>query len=218
MKKLMQLFVLGFVLFNTACTPIGIEGSGNIISEKRAIAGNVHIISVSSTIQVTLLQGDSLSVVAQSDDNLLPFLETTLNGDALMIRHKDNVNLRNMHAAVTITVPQLKGIQMGGTSTLKMPKPFHFQDLQVISSGTGAVILQGSVRNLEIKQSSTGKIKAFDCPAEKVDIHNFGTGNTEVNVLREMFIVLGGTGDIIFKGNPLLMSSQISGTGQLKRF
>lgn len=214
----MQVFALGLVLFATACTPFGIEGSGNILSEKRVIVGNINQIAVSGIINVLVLQGDSLQVVAESDDNLLPFLETYLNGDVLMVRHKDNVSLRNMHSAVTITIPQLKGIQTSGTSTLKTPKPFHFQDLQIISASTNDVVLQGSAQNLEIKQSSTGNVKAFDCPASKVDIHNFSTGDTEISALQELFVVLGGTGDIIFKGNPLLKSSQISGTGQLKRF
>ena len=219
MKQFIPIIALFLILTSTACTPIDfVEGSDLIRTESRLIHTRFNHISLASTIDATLIQGDSFSIVVKGNDNILPLLETYLtHEDVLMIHFRNNTSLRNVKTEVIITAPQLKGIQIGGTGNLIIPKPFHFNDLHLNMAGTGDATLNGSAKNMIVKQSSTGTIKAFNCPTDNLEIDHFGTSDAEVTVLKEMQIILGGTGDIIFKGNPLLKSSQISGTGKLKK-
>ena len=57
----------------------GIEGSGDVITETRDVAGFRRIVLVGEG-NVIITQGDSESLEVTTDDNLMQYIETSLNG------------------------------------------------------------------------------------------------------------------------------------------
>ena len=93
-----------------------VRGSGNVRSEKRPVAG-FSSVDVSGIFQVEIVSGKDYSVEVQADDNILPLIQTNVDGDTLRIEMGDKVSTRS-DMIVRITAPNIERVETTGASKL----------------------------------------------------------------------------------------------------
>lgn len=174
-------------------------GSGNIISNIRNV-GSFNVISASGSVYVTLQKGPQ-SVVVETDDNIMRYVETAVSDNTLKIRLKNINNLRNATVNVYVTAPVLKDIDASASAEiaskgsitsdseieLKASSGSRIQiDLDAPSvkadaSSGGSVIVSGRTRNLTAKSSSGSNVNALSLKAENATANASSGGSVKVS-------------------------------------
>lgn len=103
------------VLALAACIP-GIAGGGHVVSERRIVQPWTKL-DVQNGMSVTMSVGESY-VTVRSDDNLLGYLETYVDGDTLVVRERPRTVLYATVAEAIIANPVLEGVDVSGGSHL----------------------------------------------------------------------------------------------------
>ena len=219
MKKFFVFSVLcTFLLSMSSCIPDKITGSGSITSENRTVSSTSFTeIRIEGSMNVNVKQGDSVKIVARDYANLLPYLETRVSGNTLVIAYRDNAWLNNTQGEVTVTMPKLANVELSGSGDVGTIGAFNFTDLGLSISGSGNFSFSGSAKNLNAKISGSGDIRAFDMPTENATVKISGSGNIQVNVTRLLDATISGSGDIVYKGAPSVNTS-VTGSGRVKKF
>jgi phage shock protein PspC (stress-responsive transcriptional regulator) len=137
------------------------EGKGQF--EKKFDVRNFSKIDVGGAFIVTVRQGDSFNVSADSDsqDNI-DDLDVDVKGETLEIEYRDKFSFsrRNDRTRIIITMPKLAGLDLSGASTAKV---IGFKD-----------------KNQDIDVSLTGAVKAaIDVDARMIDLNATGAANAD---------------------------------------
>lgn len=96
-------------------------------------------------------------------------------------------------------------------------------DIQTVNSGgvdaaltgSGNVSIHGSASTLDLHMSGEGDFADHDFIVEKVDANLSGSGNAKVSVSYQLNANLSGSGNLTYKGNPSIMATSTSGSGQV---
>jgi Putative auto-transporter adhesin, head GIN domain len=219
MKKFFVFAILSLVLVSmNSCIPERITGSGTITSENRTVSNtNFTEIRVEGSMNVSIKQGDSVKIVAKDFANLLPYLETRIVGNTLVIDYRDHSWISNSVGEVTVTMPKLSSVELSGSGNIGTIGSFRFDDLSLLISGSGNFSFAGSAKNMNAKITGSGNIRTFDMPTENATVKITGSGDMQVNVTRLLDATITGSGDIVYKGTPSVNSS-VTGSGRIKRF
>jgi hypothetical protein len=219
MKKffVFSIFCTLIVSMNS-CVADRIVGSGTITSENRIVSNtNFTEIRVEGSMNVNIKQGDSVKIVAKDFANLLPYLETRIVGNTLVIEYRDHSWISNSQGEVTVTMPKLSSVELSGSGNIGTIGSYRFDDLSLLISGSGNFSFVGSAKNMNAKITGSGNIRTFDMPTENATVKISGSGDMQVNVTRQLDATITGSGDIVYKGTPSVNTS-ITGSGKVRRF
>jgi Putative auto-transporter adhesin, head GIN domain len=238
MKRLFFLTILFPALF-TSCRYMGgerIRGNGNIKTESRT-TGQFSSVDVSSNIDVYVKQDSVAAVKIETDENLLEYMQITVDGGTLKIREEKGYNLRpSKSIKVFVSGPSFKHFEVSGacdiytenniTSTdpitinlsgacnvkmdLKTPK------INVDLSGAGTITLKGETKDFIVDGSGSTDVKCFDLMTENADIEMSGAGDAEVFASVKLDVHVSGAADVKYKGNATVNQS-VSGAGSVKK-
>jgi hypothetical protein len=91
MKTTLKLIVLLLTLSLTSCNGNlnlidGIDGSGNVVTEKRNIETPFTKIQASTGVEVILEQGSPSEVEVEVDDNLMKYIVTLVENGTLILK------------------------------------------------------------------------------------------------------------------------------------
>ncbi len=87
-----------------------------------------------------------------------------------------------------------------------------------LHTGAGDVVLRGRVSaNANLYSGHLGTIDADELRCRFVNINNSGVGDFRCWPTLELNVQINDAGDVYYRGDPLGISSQISGTGELIR-
>ena len=249
MSRFTKVFIILMVIatVTTACAvpfrPRVIKGSGNIIVEDRKVSGFDKIL-MSGVGKVIITQGDSESLSIETDDNLMEYIKTEVNGDTLEIGFEDNVVFSSGSGGTAvdptdgfifrINVIDLHKISIPGAADIEMEKIktdnfdislsgaglVSFDDLDagtlnVLISGAGDVNLAGRVENQVVTLSGLGRYQAFNLESQETSITISGAGDAEVWVMDDLDVTISGAGDVKYYGNPSV-NPAISGLGRIQ--
>ncbi len=236
-----QVIVLSF-LFVTVLTSCHfadgerIRGNGVVKSELRA-PGSFSGIEAGGAVDIYVKQDSAVSVKIETDENLLPYIETYVNGEMLVIRNKRGYNLKptgkikvyvsakDIHhfnaSGASDIISQNKfvtneniTIDLSGASTaeLQLQAPKIDADL----SGAGTITLLGQTKDLSVDGSGASNIRCFDMMAENTRVHISGAGDADVFASVTLSVSVSGAGSIRYKGNATV-TKDISGAGSVKK-
>ena len=181
-----------------------------------------------------LKQGNTPSIELEADDNLLPYIETKIEGDELHLSPKKGYNINpSKPITVWITLATLKEISASGQVDLVTEGAFkgssleanfsgrvdaqldlQYDKLEVSMSGSGKMKLNGRANKAEISLSGSGEIDAPDMEANNMEIAISGSGNANVNVSKKLDIAISGSGNVKYKGAASVQQS-VSGRGKV---
>lgn len=224
-----------FSVFSLSCYAQRITGNGNIQSQMRE-TGNFHKIDCSGTFHVFLTQGNETQVKVETDENLLPYVITEVNGNTLDLKIKKDISVNpSKSIKVYITLPELDALNVSGvckvqsqntlqsdhlkigvSGTADMDLKISTASLKTAISGTAKMNLQGKATFAEFQISGSGNVMADNLIADNTEAHISGMGKLHVNAQKKLKVSISGMGKIWYKGNPAVNES-ISGMGKIMK-
>jgi hypothetical protein len=214
------------------CGKETVKGSGKIVNEERHLS-EFKTIKLKGVGRVVLTQGRPHTINIETDDNIMPLIETEIQNEQLVIS-QGNYNLRPTKLDFNITVAHLEGISISGAGDVTGKSRFVSDDFAARISGSGDMQLELDVANLETsisgsgsmnlsgqsgrydaEISGSGKINAFDMQAKNVSLKISGSGDCKVNATEILHARISGSGDVFYTGHPRI-TSKISGSGSLE--
>jgi hypothetical protein len=214
------------------CSKETVKGSGEVIAEERQLS-EFKTIKLKGVGRVVLTQGQPHTINIETDDNIMPLIETAVQNNQLIIS-QGNYNLRPTKMDFNITVAHLKGIAISGAGDVIGKSRFvsdnffakisgsgditlelEVEELETTISGSGSMNLAGQTDRHDASISGSGKINAFDMQTQNLSLKVSGSGNCKVNATETLHARISGSGDVIYKGHPRI-TSKISGSGSLE--
>lgn len=191
-------------------------------------------INAGDDLSIIITQGDTNSFTVNAPDNMLPQIKTTVENNTLSIITEGNIKNQE-DISITITVKKLASIISEGAANIKSSNELICDKLTIETNGSGDInlltkaneinastngsgnmMLKGSTQKLTATTSGSGDINATNLEAKKVNAKTSGSGEAKVFVLESLTANISGSGDIIYKGNPVDRNVNISGSGAVR--
>lgn len=238
LKKAFSLFIafaLSFCFYSCDTDCLSLEGTGPMI-EKSIETENFNAIENNIETNLVLQQGESFSINAFGQSNIIDHIEFTVSNSKLNIGFKEKCVTTNYDSlTIYIILPNLKSLEINGSGQATIKNKFQCENLNLSISGSGDIIgsletrdklnasiagsgsirLSGSASEASLEIAGSGEIHAFDFPTTKSSISISGSGDAELFAIETLEVSISGSGDVNYKGNPKI-SSSISGSGELK--
>lgn len=226
----------------TACKKNGLvcyHGNGNSITEQRT-TGHFDAIDLRISADVHVEQSATYSVSVTASENLMDIIKTEVHGTTLCIDTKKNKCINgNDDIDVYVTMPELRKLDISGSGDIESKNKFNAPDLEMHISGSGNIEMDslnttdysisisgsGNVRlagtqtatSQTIHISGSGDVNTLDLATDNCDIHISGSGKAQVWAVAKLTAEISGSGDVIYKGTPLV-SSSTSGSGSVRPY
>ena len=196
-----------------------VEGNGRIKTETRNVAG-FHGVSMSLSGSVEVRVGATESVTIETDDNLLPLIETVVENGTLKIRSNGrNVNLSSRHMKLVVQSKGIDKLALGGSGSI---------DADALKGGKISLDLGGSgninVKNIEadalsVDLGGSGELKVGGGRANKLSLAIAGSGNVDLGRLQSdnASVSIAGSGDATIAARERLDVS-IVGSGNVNYY
>lgn len=215
-----------------------IKGNGNVKKEARTVSDYTSLSSHGS-VNVEITYGNSNSIEVEADENLLPYIETTVENGRLTVRSKKNVNLKSRSKMVVyVTMNTINSLQLSGSGNINGEGAFKnagktsigvsgsgninlkfdsFKDLDLAIAGSGNMDLKSNnaANNISAAISGSGNIDCSDVSSNDVDAKISGSGNIKVVASNGIDAKISGSGNVYYKGNASNISSKIAGSGKV---
>ncbi|MBS1736433.1 MAG: DUF2807 domain-containing protein [Bacteroidetes bacterium] len=227
--------LLGAAIIFTGCNIAGgryVTGNGHIKSENRKITGFTGV-KTSGSINLVIIQGNDFNVSVENDENLIPLVVAEVKNGVLVVHYKNDYDINDDHATVTITAPAFNSVSISGSADvksngiLKSDNEISFSisgsgditanvdapTIKFAGSGSGDINLEGSTKNFECRMSGSGEIKCANLKAENVDLSISGSSDSQVYASVSLKTKVSGSGDVTYYGNPQNPEIHIAGSG-----
>jgi hypothetical protein len=211
----------------------GVQGNGVAKTDTRSLAP-FKAVDADSAVDVEIHLGAVQSVRVLGDENLLPLIETRLDGDTLRIRETKGVSSRNP-LKVVLTMPALDKVAQSGAGDL-LVDGLDADAFTFSSDGPGDAHLSGKVAHLTLNSGGAGdvllsKLQADDLKLtmsgpgdlhlqgmlKRLDAHVTGAGGLVVDQLEgPATLDLNGPGDVSLSGPVTEVSANVNGSGGLR--
>lgn len=209
-------FLIAAISFNS-CTLDNnrVVGSGDL--QKRTYnATNFHSIQLGSVINLEIEQSEETSIVLESQENLMDYIEIYIYNNTLYIDAKDAVNLApSKKITVYVTTPEIRSIESNGTGDTYCASVFDdLSDINFEIDGTGSIDFAWSDANsINVELDGTGDIFLVG-NGNSFDANIDGTGNLDFDgEYTTSFITIDGTGSCFAKGATNNNTVKLNGTG-----
>ena len=210
-----------------------VNGSGNVVTEDRQVSGFDQV-SVSGAGELTLTQGDEESLKIETDDNLLPLIESKVHNGVLSIGPREG-NLRPTEGIhYQLHLKKLSDLQLSGAvraeaDSIKMDRlglgisgaakvSVAHLDTQALStqiSGAGSASATGRAERQVIRITGAGNHHALDLKCAQAEAHVSGAGHAFLWVTESLTAHVSGSGGVEYRGDPRV-ESHVSGAGRVK--
>lgn len=203
-------------------------------TEERAVH-DVSRIKIRGGIDVELAPGPS-SLKVEADENLLRYIETVEENGWIVIKTKDNMNLRSDNPIrVFISTERINAVHISGSANVKGQGKFSGAeklDIDVAGSGdvvldvntpqinvdiegSGSVTLSGETKDANIDIAGSCSYRADKLLTENTDIEIKGSGDAKVYADNNLRADVMGSGTVYYRGKARVHSST-AGSGSVK--
>jgi len=231
-------FLLPVLTLGSACRYVSgerIRGNGNLKTDERSV-GSFKSVSSHGSFNVYVSSGDQ-SLKIEAEENLLPYIETYVEGSVLHVQEKDNYWLRpGREVKIFVSLPDFESISsygsgdiisqskisnssklaltVNGSANIKVD--VDAPEIDAETNGSGNIDLKGSAKTWAGEIRGSGNIRAMDLKSEDATIKIYGSGNADVFADSRLDVHVAGSGDVNYKGNAQV-SSSIAGSGRVKK-
>jgi hypothetical protein len=229
----LSLIIFGFSE-STAQWNKKVVGNGDITTNK-ITTQSYDKIKVVGSMDVHLERGSEGSVSVKTDSNLQEYVIVESKDNTLVIRTKENVNLKT-RKGIHITVPfeAISGVSLVGSGDIDTKDTIKSDSFDVSVRGSGDIVLavesnnldakvngsgdltlSGSATNLEVKVSGSGNFEGSSLNAENTQVYVSGSGDAEVTATKSIKARVNGSGDIEYSGKPAKSDTKVIGSGEI---
>lgn len=213
-----------------------IRGNGNMKTENRNETGFRGVES-SGSFDLYVSSAASNTVKIEAEENLLPYIETYVDGDILKIDTKDGYWLNpKRQIKIFVSAPDYRRIKssgsgniigenkivatgkldmgVSGSADIKMEVDAPEVDADI--AGSGNLQLTGKTKVFRGSVAGSGNVRCMDLLSEETRIDVAGSGDAEVYASVSLDVSVAGSGDVRYKGNAKV-NSHIAGSGSVKK-
>lgn len=211
-----------------------VKGNGNMSTENRPFT-DLSRIKIRGGINVQVEPG-AASLKVEADENLMRYIETKEENGWIIIKTKNNTNLKSNHPIrVYISADQIRDINIAGSGYVKGDGKFSGADrlnidvagsgdvqltvntpnVNVDIRGSGTVTLAGETRNASIDIAGSGDYLAQDLLTENTDIDIKGSGDAKVHADSKIDAKILGSGSVYYRGKASVHTNS-AGSGRVK--
>lgn len=204
---------------------------GATITTYRVHSGYTRV-SVSRGLSVNYTIGTTDTIRLDVSEGYMPYVQTRVEGGTLVLTVDDNVDIgRMLDKTISITVPNLSGIELSGSSVFSGTDTLRPTDFQhtasgayqctvacaaqrvfVSSSGASAWKLDGQATSLIVSSASGASvIRAFGLPVDNVSLSLSGASRLETTVSTTITGSASGESIITYRGQPGQINVSTSG-------
>ena len=223
MKKVSLVLVFGLVtaLLLTSCSfgmtfglPIGMSGSGNVVTETRQVSGFNGVV-LAAVGKLTITQGDKEKLTITSDDNILPLIKTEVRAGKLVIEFENPSTTISSLTEITynLTVVNLNSLQISGAGDITAAG-LKSESFTASVSGAGNIEVSGEAVTQVVTVSGAGDYLAADLKSQSVKVTITGVGGATVWVQKDLDATISGLGTVSYYGNPVV-TKRITGAGSV---
>lgn len=218
-----------------AFTACGVEvGSGRRITEARAIDAAFTRVSIHSGISAQVGIGP-VAVSVTSDENLVPLMETFVDGETLVVRVRPGMVVSTgLGLRAAVVTPALQGLEATGgshvvasaTPALEFPANasggsvvtldgLDCSQLNLEASGGSRFTLSGAAISVRALASGASRIEADAVPAQQVTLEGSGGSQLFLRASRSATGNLSGGSQATITGNPATRQIHTSGGSEV---
>jgi hypothetical protein len=221
------------VLLLGACSVTAARGSGNVVTEERQVSG-FEGVALSGAGQVIISQGDEESLMIETDDNLMRYIESEVRNGTLELGFARNtIPVPSRSIIYRVGVIDLTGLDSSGAGSFEIDgleadrlgvtlsgagdigiDSLSATDLDVTISGAGNVDLAGQVERQEIELKGFGNYNARDLESGAASVRISGAGNAVVWAQDTLDVEISGAGNVEYYGSPTV-TQDVSGAGRV---
>ncbi|MDQ1830465.1 head GIN domain-containing protein [Massilia scottii] len=196
-----------------------VQGSTIVKRETRAL-GHFTGVALSLPAKVEVRIGSTESVSIETDDNLLPLVETVIENGTLQLRpNKRNLSFKTRHMKIVVQAKSLDHISIGGSGSIDADT-LRGDKVSINVGGSGSIVLKGiEADNAVIAVGGGGSLTSGTGALNKVSISIGGSGDVNIGKVkaRDAKISVAGSGEAIVWASDTLNAS-IAGSGDVKYY
>ena len=191
---------------------VNVRGSGTPGTEIRDV-GEFSKIKIEGSPDLDVVIGSNTLVTITADDNLLPLIETGIDGGSLRIRSTKSYNSR-LGVKIHVTTPSLDAIATSGSGSVFV-SGLVARAFGLTISGSSDAMLKGTADNFDLSIFGSGDVQAGQLIAKDVNITISGSGDAVVHATESLNASVAGSGDVTYLGNPEHVQRNIAGSGTI---
>lgn len=212
-----------------------VRGSGMLKTQARDV-GTFTGVTLALSAVVEVRQGDKDVVVIETDDNLLPLIETVVENGTLRIRLKNrtgSIAAKAIRIGVTARVIEALAVAGAGeirvdtlqtkslAATISGSGDIRIGQLDAASfkaniNGSGDLTVAGKSDTLQGAIAGSGTLQSGKLEARTAALKIAGSGYAKVWARETLAVSVAGSGDVDYYGSPALTRS-VAGSGTIKR-
>lgn len=171
------LLLMAGLIFTGCYTPWHhVEGNYDVTTETRQV-GNFHQVVNEGEFDVYIIQDGLEEVVIEAESNLIPLIRTQIEGSALVIDTKDNLQ-SHYPMKVYVHAKEIDEVTLSG-SGLMHAEDIVTGDVEISLSGSGNILFFGTAQDVKCSISGSGSMDlGLTCMELNADIS--GSGEMEV--------------------------------------
>lgn len=212
-----------------------VTASKNYIT-KEVKTESFNAIKLLGSADIIYQQDSCTHVEIYGSDNIVSLLETYVDGNALIVKFKKNINIWNKgKLEVRVSTPDLNKLSVNGSGDIQ-GEVINCQRISVSINGSGDVSLQqiqskeciasiagsgdiklsGKTINAQYSIAGSGDISASALKATNVAASTTGSGSISCHANGKLKARVRGSGDIYYKGEPQEIDFPRKGLRKLK--
>jgi hypothetical protein len=212
-----------------------VQGKGAIKRQERSV-GHFTGLAVSLPGDVEVRSGNSEGISIETEDNLLPLIETVVEDGTLQIRGKRHTSIRTKHLKIVVQVRELDRVALtgsadvevdqmrapqvrldvGGSGEIKVRR-VESENVSVNLGGSGELeVGGGSARSLAVSVAGSGAVDLARLRTDTANVTVAGSGDARLWVRNALSLTVAGSGNVEYYGDPQV-SKSVLGSGGMRR-
>ena len=191
----------------------GVRGSGTMATEMRDVSGFSGV-TLQASGDVIIDVGGSESLEIEAEDNLLPILTSEVRDGVLELGASESFS-PTRGITYRIGAAALDEIVING-STDVAASGVAADEFEAVINGSGSIDPEGTATKLSVQINGSGDFDGEGLVATTGQVRVAGSGSAVVNVTDNLNVVINGSGDVEYIGDPTLTQS-IPGSGDISQ-
>lgn len=234
MNTQIKIFSMAAVILSvTACVNHHrIEGNHRVETDNRKTETFTAIES-NGDIDVFVEYDTVTSIEVEAEANILPYINTSVNKDKLVIEEQSHLSLRTHYPIrVYVKSPYVHEAILNGSGSLEVSgmdvlnfyaelKGSGNMQLDILAdlvdadiNGSGDINMIGTTKDADFYINGSGDISAYALTVENCFVTVNGSGNIYTTVKNNMDVKINGSGNVYYAGSPR-MSVSMNGSGKI---
>ncbi len=174
-------------------------------------------------------------VKVETDENIIPYIKTVMNGDWLEIKTENNLSINTKNPVrVYITTPRITNLEVTGSGNVTTESKFDADNKIGFSitgsgdinfnvnaprvdaniTGSGTLHIAGETRDVNINLAGSGNYEGLELKAENAKVTIAGSGDADLFAEENLQVKIMGSGTVRYSGNARV-DRKIMGSGSI---